>query len=175
MTWKSPGGIFAIRFSPFVNKSLCHLFSASYFNWLIYHKESIRFWPIRTKSSRLVSSPICEGISPNNLLNDWSRSVSLDRLLISIGTIPKSPFILRSRIARLGRDENENPWSVPFKPELVKFNPITLPAWLQEMPNQLHWDWAYILIVWRIGCIIRESPWNQGWLGFILKSGFPIE
>ena len=30
VTWKSPGGIFAVRFSPFVNKSPCHFFSAAY-------------------------------------------------------------------------------------------------------------------------------------------------
>ena len=26
VTWKSPDGVFAVRFSPFVNKFLCHLF-----------------------------------------------------------------------------------------------------------------------------------------------------
>ena len=31
VTWKSPGGIFAIRFSPFVNKLLCYLFSENAF------------------------------------------------------------------------------------------------------------------------------------------------
>ena len=46
--------------------------------------------------------------------------------------------MLRSTYARLGRDENENSCSVPFKPELDRFNLITPPTWLQEMPNQLH-------------------------------------
>ena len=46
--------------------------------------------------------------------------------------------MLRSTNERFGSDEKESSWSVPFKPELVKFNLITLPAWLQETPNQLH-------------------------------------
>ena len=29
VTWKSPGGVFAVRFSTFVNKSPCYLFSAA--------------------------------------------------------------------------------------------------------------------------------------------------
>ena len=64
--------------------------------------------------------------------------MSLERWLIWIGIVPKNPFMLRSTYARLGRDENGNSWSVPFKAELVRFNLITLPAWLQETPNQLH-------------------------------------
>ena len=40
---------------------------------------------------------------------------------------------------RLRSDKNENSWRVvPFKPELVRFNLITLPARLQEILNQLH-------------------------------------
>ena len=35
VTQKSPGGVFAIKFSPFVNKSPCHLFFAAYFSCLV--------------------------------------------------------------------------------------------------------------------------------------------
>ena len=35
VTWKSPDVIFAIRYSLFVNKSPCHLFSAAYFSCLV--------------------------------------------------------------------------------------------------------------------------------------------
>ena len=33
VTWKSPDGVFSVRFSSFVNKSPCYLFSAA---WLVY-------------------------------------------------------------------------------------------------------------------------------------------
>ena len=64
--------------------------------------------------------------------------MSLERWLISRGIVPNSSFMLRSTYARLGRDENGKSWSVPFKLEFVKFNVITLPTWVQEIPNQLH-------------------------------------
>ena len=35
VTWNSPSGVFAVRFSPFVNKSPCHLISAVYFSCLV--------------------------------------------------------------------------------------------------------------------------------------------
>ena len=61
-----------------------------------------------------------------------------------------SSFLLRSTNESFGSDENENSWSVPFKPELVRFNLITLPAWLHEMPTQLHGMevlfWAFIQV-----------------------------
>ena len=109
------------------------------FNWLISGViEPFNWFADKSNTSRLVSSPICGGISPYNLLDDRSRRMSLDRLLISTATVPKSSFMLRLRNARFGRDENENPWSVPFKPELARFNLLILPAWLLETPNQLH-------------------------------------
>ena len=127
------------------------------FNWLL----------ARFNTSRLVNSPICGGISPDNLLDDRSRYLSLDRLLISIGTVPKSSFMLRSINARLGRDENENLWSVHFKVELARFNLITLPAWLQEMPNQLH---GIELVFWLfeelVALLGRIHEGSGGWVSF---------
>ena len=155
--------------------------------WLAYKERSLRDynWSIsggiepfnwllaRFNTSRLINSPIRGGISPDNLLDDRSRCLSLDRLLISIGTVPKSSFMLKSRNARLGKDENENPWSVPFKVELARFNLITLLLGCKKcQTNCIGLSWYSDC--WRIGCIVRENPWRQWWLGFILKSGFPI-
>ena len=100
--------------------------------------EPLNWFSARCKTLRLISRPIWGGIFPEKLLKDRSRYMSLDRQLISIGTVWKSSFMLRSTNERLGSDENENSWRVPFKPEPVRFNLIILPAWLQETPNQLH-------------------------------------
>ena len=71
------------------------------------------------------------------LLKDKSRYISLDKLLISVEVVPKSLFILRSTNVKLGRDENENSWSIHFKPELVRFNLITLLVWLHDKEDRI--------------------------------------
>ena len=84
--------------------------------------------------------------------------------------------MLRSTNERFGSDEKESSWSVPFKPELVKFNLITLPAWLQEMPNQLHGFelafWLFEALVALFGRRVHESrsDWFSFWsLAFQLR------